>query len=248
MLRARQEILDPSPLDVGPVWDHFESRCAYCDLPLDIAGRSAHIDHAEAAGATIRQPRPPACGTCNGDDKREMPGRAFVASKAATDTTLRREWPASRPGRSCIREPTSPPPPEVVRTANETAARERVCTQVCRAPRCDEVLTRRCDPRYVDTKQAHRYGTLTVMRRAGMKTCRGHARPCAAAPIPHPWNPTPDADKTRCSGVPDMRVRIAGHTVSAIARLKPVGSGVRLVPSPERAASRDPRLGRDAGH
>ena len=38
------------PIDVGPVWDHFESRCAYCDVALDIAGRSAHIDHAEAAG------------------------------------------------------------------------------------------------------------------------------------------------------------------------------------------------------
>lgn len=58
MLRAMQEILDPSPLDVGPEWDHFESRCAYCDLPLDIGGRSAHIDHAEAAGGNhIEQPR-----------------------------------------------------------------------------------------------------------------------------------------------------------------------------------------------
>jgi len=50
MLRAMHEILDPSPLDDGQIWDHFESRCAYCDLSLDSGGRSVHIDHAIAAG------------------------------------------------------------------------------------------------------------------------------------------------------------------------------------------------------
>jgi hypothetical protein len=85
MLRAMQEILDPSPLDVGPVWDHFESRCAYCDRPLHIGERSAHLDHAEAGGGNHLGNLVLACGTCNGDDKRDMHWRDFVASKATTD-------------------------------------------------------------------------------------------------------------------------------------------------------------------
>jgi len=30
MRRAVAEIVDPSPTDVGPVWDYFENHCAYC--------------------------------------------------------------------------------------------------------------------------------------------------------------------------------------------------------------------------
>lgn len=85
MLRAMQEIMDPSPLDVGPVWDHFESRCAYCDVALDIGGRSAHIDHADAAGGNHLGNLVLACPACNGDNKRDMPWRDFVASRTATD-------------------------------------------------------------------------------------------------------------------------------------------------------------------
>ena len=96
MLRAMREILDPSPIDVGPVWDHFESRCAYCDVALDIAGRSAHIDHAEAAGGNHLGNLVLACGSCNGDDKRDMPWRDFVASKSSVDRDAAR---ASRPDR-----------------------------------------------------------------------------------------------------------------------------------------------------
>ena len=85
MLRAMREILDPSPLDVGPVWDYFESRCAYCDVALDAAGRSADIDHAEAAGGNHLGNLVLVCGRCNGDHKRDKPWRAFVASKSATE-------------------------------------------------------------------------------------------------------------------------------------------------------------------
>jgi hypothetical protein len=84
MLRAMQQILDPSPLDVGPIWEHFESRCAYCDDALDIAGRSAHIDHAEAGGGNHLGNLVLACGTCNGDDKRDLAWRDFVVAKAST--------------------------------------------------------------------------------------------------------------------------------------------------------------------
>lgn len=122
MLRAMREILDPSPLDVGPVWDHFESRCAYCDTALEIAGRSAHIDHAEAAGGNHLGNLVLACGSCNGDDKREMPWREFVASKASTesDTATRvariEDWALLHP------RVDKPMPPEALRLAEEIRA------------------------------------------------------------------------------------------------------------------------------
>ena len=76
-LRA-QETSTPSPLDVGPDRTLL-SRCVYCDLPLDIGSRSAHIDHAEAASGNHLGNLVLACGARNGDDKREMPWRDFVA-------------------------------------------------------------------------------------------------------------------------------------------------------------------------
>ena len=103
MLRAMQEILDPSPLDVGPVWDYFESSCVYCDLPLDLGGRSAHIDHAEAAAGNHLGNLVLACGTCNGDDKRDMDWREFIALRAANgrDAAMRiariEEWARMHP-------------------------------------------------------------------------------------------------------------------------------------------------------
>jgi hypothetical protein len=122
MLRAMREILDPSPLDVGPVWDHFESRCAYCDVALDIAGRSAHIDHAEAAGGNHLGNLVLACGSCNGDDKRDMPWRDFVASKASTDqvaaarVTRIEAWALLHP------RADTPASPEALRLADEIRA------------------------------------------------------------------------------------------------------------------------------
>ena len=122
MLRAMQEILDPTPTDVGPVWDHFESRCAYCDVALDIAGRSAHIDHAEARGGNHLGNLVLSCGSCNGDEKREMPWRDFVALKAPSETAAAARvarietWARLHPGSA---EPT---PLEALRVADEIRA------------------------------------------------------------------------------------------------------------------------------
>lgn len=122
MLRAMQEILDPSPTDVGPVWDYFESRCAYCDVDLDIQGRSAHIDHAEAAGGNHLGNLVLACGACNGDDKRDMPWREFVARKApnsreAAARVARIEtWAQLHP------RADKPVPPKAISVANEIRA------------------------------------------------------------------------------------------------------------------------------
>jgi hypothetical protein len=122
MLRAMQEILDPSPTDVGPVWDYFQSRCAYCDAKLDIQGRSAHIDHAEAAGGNHLGNLVLACGACNGDDKRDMPWREFVAAKssdvqnAAPRVARIEAWARLHP------RVDKPLPPEAMRVADEIRA------------------------------------------------------------------------------------------------------------------------------
>jgi hypothetical protein len=122
MLRAMQEILDPSPLDVGPVWDYFESRCAYCDLPLDIGSRSAHIDHAEAASGNHLGNLILACGACNGDDKREMPWRDFVASKAVTDNDAAARVDRIEAWAQMHPRADQPTPPEALRIADEIRA------------------------------------------------------------------------------------------------------------------------------
>ena len=119
MLRAMQEILDPSPKDVGPVWDYFESRCAYCDVALEVEGRSAHIDHAEAAGGNHLGNLVLACGTCNGDEKRDMAWREFVALKSLTERDASER--VARIGAWALMNPRADKstPPEALRVADE---------------------------------------------------------------------------------------------------------------------------------
>jgi hypothetical protein len=135
MLRAMQEILDPSPTDVGPVWDYFQSRCAYCDVELDIHGRSAHIDHAEAAGGNHLGNLVLACGACNGDDKRDMPWREFVATKSSNAQNA-----AARVARieawARLHPPADKPlPPEAMRVADEIRALAAEFSAKCTALR-----------------------------------------------------------------------------------------------------------------
>jgi hypothetical protein len=122
MLRAMREILDPSPTDVGPVWDYFESRCAYCDLQLEIAGRSAHIDHAEASGGNHLGNLVLACGSCNGDHKRETPWRDFVAFKASTGPDASERIARIEAWAKLHRRPSFAPPPNALKIADEIRA------------------------------------------------------------------------------------------------------------------------------
>jgi hypothetical protein len=85
MLRAVNEILDPSPgqSSFDRVWEHFRSECAYCGQPLDKASRQGHMDHADPVGGNHIRNRVLACGACNGDEKREMPWREFLRLKVS---------------------------------------------------------------------------------------------------------------------------------------------------------------------
>jgi hypothetical protein len=91
MRRAVAEILDPSPGSVDEVWEYFDSRCAYCGKPLSREGREGHLDHAEVGGGNHMGNLVLACGTCNGDEKRERGWREFLRVKASGTELAQRE-------------------------------------------------------------------------------------------------------------------------------------------------------------
>jgi 5-methylcytosine-specific restriction endonuclease McrA len=85
MRKTIQEILDPSPRSVDPVWEYFGSRCAYCDKELSRDSRDAHIDHADPGGGNGLGNLVLSCEACNGDEKREESWHSFLRRKATDD-------------------------------------------------------------------------------------------------------------------------------------------------------------------
>jgi hypothetical protein len=112
--RAVQEIIDPGPRSVDALWKHFEARCAYCRRPLDRQGRGGQIDHAEPGGGNQLGNLVLACGTCNGDEKRELAWVGFLRSKCPDSQTY-----AEREGRILSWFALHPRPP--ARTSAEVA-------------------------------------------------------------------------------------------------------------------------------
>jgi HNH endonuclease len=82
MQRAVNEIVDPGPTNLDPVWDHFEARCAYCGKELNRSAHEGHVDHAISSGGNHLGNLVLACASCNGDEKREQPWREFLVKKA----------------------------------------------------------------------------------------------------------------------------------------------------------------------
>jgi hypothetical protein len=103
MRRAINEILDPGPTSIDPLWEWFGSRCAYCDVGLERGTRDAHTDHAEPAGGNHIGNLILSCGKCNGDEKRDTHWRGFLERKAPDGVTFaereRRilDWVAANP-------------------------------------------------------------------------------------------------------------------------------------------------------
>ncbi|MEA2494437.1 MAG: hypothetical protein QOJ29_2348 [Thermoleophilaceae bacterium] len=90
MGRAVNAIVDPWPRSKDPVWEYFESRCAYCGIALSKAERKGHIDHATASGGNHLGNLVLACANCNGDEKLDADWRDFLAQKVS-DPRLRQE-------------------------------------------------------------------------------------------------------------------------------------------------------------
>lgn len=81
MRRAIAEIIDPGPTSIDPLWEYFDSRCAYCGLALVRDARDAHTDHAQREGGNHIGNLVLACGKGNGDEKRDEPWRDFLRWK-----------------------------------------------------------------------------------------------------------------------------------------------------------------------
>src|SRR5579863_772311 len=85
MRRTVEEILDPGPCNVDAVWEHFGSRCAYCGRGLSRERREGHLDHADPDGGNHLGNLVLACGSCNGDEKREESWHRFLRRKTPDD-------------------------------------------------------------------------------------------------------------------------------------------------------------------
>ncbi len=94
MHRTFEEILDPGPRDVDALWEHFDAQCAYCGKGLSRDRREGHIDHADPDGGNGLGNLVLACGSCNGDEKREESWHSFLLIKTPDDAIF-----AEREGR-----------------------------------------------------------------------------------------------------------------------------------------------------
>lgn len=86
MRRAISDLIDPplSKKEKQRVWDHFDSRCAYCGCSIERTSRYGHIDHlvsrANGGGNQLGN-CVLACKECNGNDKRDQDWEGFLKSK-----------------------------------------------------------------------------------------------------------------------------------------------------------------------
>jgi predicted restriction endonuclease len=90
VLRCLSGIIDPYPTKkaVERVWEHFESKCAYCGAQMKRTDRKGHLDHLVSfkdGGANDIGNYVLACGTCNGDEKLEENWECFMRRKNLDD-------------------------------------------------------------------------------------------------------------------------------------------------------------------
>jgi 5-methylcytosine-specific restriction endonuclease McrA len=85
MRRTVEEILDPGPRNVDALWEHFGAQCAYCGKGLSRDRREGHVDHADPDGGNDLGNLVLACGSCNGDEKREESWHEFLRRKTPDD-------------------------------------------------------------------------------------------------------------------------------------------------------------------
>ena len=71
-------------LSAPPIWQYFESHCAYCDCEIEEGSRKGHLDHLIAisnGGTNDIHNFVLACNICNGDEKREQHWLGFLQLK-----------------------------------------------------------------------------------------------------------------------------------------------------------------------
>jgi hypothetical protein len=82
--RALVAIIDPPPSmkALQRIWDHFDSRCAYCDVELVPGRKAAHYDHLVSKGGNHLGNLVLSCAKCNEEEKLDLPWEDFLDSKA----------------------------------------------------------------------------------------------------------------------------------------------------------------------
>lgn len=134
MRKAVEEIVDPGPDSVDALWEHFKARCAYCGRELSRDRREGHVDHADARGGNHLGNLVLACGSCNGDEKREGPWSDFLRRKTSDDALFAEREQRIAAWFSLHRRAPVGESPQVARVRQEI---EELIGQF--AERCDEL-------------------------------------------------------------------------------------------------------------
>ena len=87
MRRSLAAIFDPHPSrhEIDELWEYFESRCAYCGMPIIRESRTGHLDHLvpfSEGGSNNIHNHALSCARCNGDEKREESWQSFLERKS----------------------------------------------------------------------------------------------------------------------------------------------------------------------
>lgn len=90
--RALLAIIDPHPTqkEIDRLWKHFQSKCAYCGVPISRDSRAGHVDHvvsSASGGSNCIYNHVLSCARCNGDEKREESWESFLTKKEPDKAT-----------------------------------------------------------------------------------------------------------------------------------------------------------------
>jgi hypothetical protein len=90
--RSLRTLVDPSPTssELRRLADHFSHRCAFCETMLHSRPKDAQLDHLDPNGSNGVWNRVYACENCNEKEKRDMPWKDFLRSKATNPTDYSR--------------------------------------------------------------------------------------------------------------------------------------------------------------
>jgi hypothetical protein len=110
--RAFRAIADPHPSSesLNSLWEHFKSRCAYCNAEIARAPKQAHYDHLVSRGGNRLSNFVLSCPDCN-ERKRELDWQKFLLQRCTDEEEfrLRRivvlEWQHVAQQYDCVADP-----------------------------------------------------------------------------------------------------------------------------------------------
>jgi|ERR1017187_931632 hypothetical protein len=84
--RAFRAVVDPHPPDesLSSLWQHFQSRCAYCGIEIARAPKQAHYDHLASSGGSRLSNFVLSCPDCN-ERKRDLDWQRFLRGRCSDE-------------------------------------------------------------------------------------------------------------------------------------------------------------------